>query len=111
MNKKKFNFIMLDVYLNHKTNMDKINMIDDEVIKYLEKLLSIYYDENYTDKIDKYSDMLDFAGNDSLSKIARDIRQCIINLQRQPYQEEYDESEKILIDDIVYIQNIINKFN
>ena len=84
MNKKSSNFIMFDVYLNHKTNIDKI---------------------------DKYKNMLDYIGNESMSTIARDIRQCIINLKRNPYMEEYDKSEKTLEEDIFYIQYILNKYN
>lgn len=102
---------MFDVYLNHKTNIDKIDTIDDNIIKILDELLDIYYDKNYSDKIDKYKNMLDYIGNDSMSKIARDIRQSIINLQRNPYMEEYDKSEKTLEEDIFYIQYILNKFN
>lgn len=111
MKKNKFDFIMFDVYLNHYTDESKIDNIDEDVIKYLKELVSIYYNSEFYNNIEKYNAMLEFVGRDNLSKIARDIRQCIENLQRTPYIEECDKSENNLLNDIFYIQRLINKFD
>ena len=83
--------------------------LDEASLEYLEGLMKIYSDNTYKNNIDKYNKMLDFAGQQGLTKICRDIRLCITNLSRNPYVKEYDNSEKELATDMVYIKMIIQQ--
>lgn len=97
---------VIDFLLNQKPKTDKIPKLNDKSIQYLKKIRDLYYTE-VPDKIEKYCSMLDFAGKNEVTKICRDIRQCIVNLQKEPYFEEYDNSEHELELDICYINSII----
>lgn len=98
---------IIDCLLNTKPNIEKIPRLNSKSISYLKQIQKIYYDEKENTKIEKYKEMLSFAGEDSVTKICRDIRQCILNLQREPYYSEYDKSEEELEKDICYINSII----
>ena len=106
MREEAVDYHMIDCLLNQKPENNKIPRLNEKSTCYLEKIKELYYSEN-KDKIEKYKQMLKIAGEDSVTKICRDIRQCIINLQRKPYLEEYDNSERELGADICYINTII----
>lgn len=109
MKKEGIEFYKIDILLNRGFENAIHIELNNESIQYLKNIVEVYYEENDEEKIDKYRKMLEFAGKDSMTKICRDIRQCIMNLQRQPYNEQYDHSEEILIEDILYIDHIIKE--
>lgn len=106
MKQEVIDYHVIDCLLNQKPKNDEIPKLNDESIQYLKKIRDLYYAEA-PDKIEKYQGMLEFTGKNEVTKICRDIRQCIINLQREPYFEEYDNSERELESDICYINTII----
>jgi hypothetical protein len=97
---------VIDCLLNQKPDIAKIPKLNDASIQYLKTIKDLFYVES-SDKIEKYQNMLDFAGKNEVTKICRDIRQCVTNLQREPYFEEHDNSERELGSDICYINTII----
>lgn len=106
MKQEVIDYHVIDCLLNQKPKNDEIPKLNDESIQYLKKIRDLYYAEA-PDKIEKYQGMLEFTGKNEVTKICRDIRQCIINLQREPYFKEYDNSERELESDICYINTII----
>lgn len=110
MKEEKIEFHTIDILLNRGFENDIPIKLNNESIQYLKGILTLYNEKNDDEKINKYRKMLEFAGKDSMTKICRDIRQCIMNLQRKPYNEQYDHSEEILIEDILHINSIIEKF-
>lgn len=111
MRKETVDYHVIDCLLNQKPENNKIPRLNEKSIHYLEQIQELYYSEN-KDKIEKYEQMLKIAGENSVTKICRDINQCISNLRREPYLEEYDNSERELEKDICYINTIIgiNKY-
>lgn len=98
---------IIDCLLNEKPSIEEIPKLNNKSIGYLKKIQELYYDEKMNTKIEKYKEMLSFAGEESITKICCDIRQCILNLQREPYYSEYDNSENELEIDMCYINSII----
>lgn len=98
---------LIDILLNAKPEIKQIPKLNVKTIQYLKEIKRLYYDEKESNKIEKYKRLLSFAGENSVTKICRDIRQCITNLNREPYYAEYDKSEQELEKDICYINSII----
>ena len=106
---KSTDYILLDFYLNHKTNIEKTKLFNKEMINDLNKVVDIYYSHNYNNEVEKYKILLDFVGNNEVTKLARDVRQCVINYTIS--KDAFEYAINFLHDDIIYIQRIIERNN
>ena len=108
MHKNMVNKHLIDALITSKLNVsDKLYVLDDYSLAYLEQIKNIYNCDDYKNNNEKYKAMLVVAGEDDVTKICRDIRQCIVNMSRYPYITEYDNSEENLSTDMLYVQMVI----
>ncbi len=77
---------------------------DNNTLVYLEQLIKEYDKPWDGAKIEKYKRMLELFHDLEGTKIYRDIKQCVHNLEMKNYKKELDSSEEILEKDMMYIQ-------
>lgn len=100
----------IDLLITTKMNvLPEGYTLDEESLRYLTKILQIYEDTSLDNPVEKYKLMLSVAGTDKVTKICRDIRLCVENLEIIPYRKEYDHSEESLSIDMIYVKRIIQE--